>query len=368
MRPYRDRPVVVIGAGPYGLSISAHLTGAGVAHRVFGRPMETWTTGMPAGMLLKSAAMASSLSDPEGSFTLQAFCAENGVAYHPYDMALPVNLFAAYGQAFQRRFVPHLEEQVVTGLTRGETGFEVTLADRTTVDASRVVIATGIRRFAHVPEVLGGLAQGQVSHSAECGDLRHLRGLEVAVLGGGSSAVDVAAALHRVGAKPTLVARRPALRFPPTNGLRRWHHGLRAPMTPLGPGWTKVMACKGPLVFHRMPAEFRAKVLGKYLGPSPTLSVRETIETEVNLVLGARVTRAESVEGRVALSLDQHGRERHVTSDHVIAATGYKVDLARLGFVDRSLLHAVATHNAYPVLSASCAARPSARNAFPSTS
>ena len=42
--------VVVIGAGPYGLSISADLRSLGVDHRVFGRQMEMWREHMPAGM------------------------------------------------------------------------------------------------------------------------------------------------------------------------------------------------------------------------------------------------------------------------------------------------------------------------------
>ena len=46
--------VLVLGAGPYGLSISAHLRWLGIDHRVVGRPMEMWREHMPAGMNLKS--------------------------------------------------------------------------------------------------------------------------------------------------------------------------------------------------------------------------------------------------------------------------------------------------------------------------
>ena len=34
--------VLIVGAGPYGLSISAHLRGLAVDHRIVGRPMSTW--------------------------------------------------------------------------------------------------------------------------------------------------------------------------------------------------------------------------------------------------------------------------------------------------------------------------------------
>ena len=56
-----DCEVVVIGAGPYGLSAAAHLKSTGVSVRVFGKPMDFWATKMPAGMLLRSPRAASNI-------------------------------------------------------------------------------------------------------------------------------------------------------------------------------------------------------------------------------------------------------------------------------------------------------------------
>ena len=67
--------VAIIGAGPYGLSIAAHLKAAGVAARLFGASMQTWREAMPRGMFLKSEGFASSLSDPGDTFTLGHYCA-----------------------------------------------------------------------------------------------------------------------------------------------------------------------------------------------------------------------------------------------------------------------------------------------------
>jgi len=50
--------VVIIGAGPYGLSIAAHLKALGVDFRIFGSPMRTWLGHMPKGMRLKSEGFA----------------------------------------------------------------------------------------------------------------------------------------------------------------------------------------------------------------------------------------------------------------------------------------------------------------------
>ncbi len=44
---------IIIGAGPYGLSLAAHLRAAAIDHVIVGRPMESWRRSMPAGMALK---------------------------------------------------------------------------------------------------------------------------------------------------------------------------------------------------------------------------------------------------------------------------------------------------------------------------
>ena len=100
---------VIIGAGPYGLSLAAHLRAAGRSLRIFGAPMDFWSSHMPCGMRLKSEGFASDLYDPGGQFTLKAYCAGNNIPYR--DIGLPVKLdtFVAYGLEFQRRYVPDLE-------------------------------------------------------------------------------------------------------------------------------------------------------------------------------------------------------------------------------------------------------------------
>ena len=83
--------IAIIGTGPYGLSIAAHLRGAGLPFRIIGRVMETWREQMPEGMLLKSDGFASDLSDPRGEFKLHNYCAENSLPYHA--TCLPVKAF-----------------------------------------------------------------------------------------------------------------------------------------------------------------------------------------------------------------------------------------------------------------------------------
>src|SRR3974377_126570 len=86
----RNCAVAIIGSGPYGLSIAAHLRARRLDFRVFGSPMEFWLKHMPKGMHLKSEGFASSLYEPSGTFTLGAYCKERGIDYA--DLGIPVRL------------------------------------------------------------------------------------------------------------------------------------------------------------------------------------------------------------------------------------------------------------------------------------
>jgi len=71
--------VAIVGSGPYGLSIAAHLRAAGIPHRLFGQPMHTWVSCMPEGMVLRSEPFACSLWDPARKYTYNRFCATHGI-------------------------------------------------------------------------------------------------------------------------------------------------------------------------------------------------------------------------------------------------------------------------------------------------
>ena len=101
--------VAIIGAGPYGLSLAAHLSAGKVSYRIFGSPMSSWRN-MPNRTWLKSEGFASSLFDPESSLTLARYCQEHSLPYADVGLPVPIETFVAYGLEFQRRFVGRLEE------------------------------------------------------------------------------------------------------------------------------------------------------------------------------------------------------------------------------------------------------------------
>jgi cation diffusion facilitator CzcD-associated flavoprotein CzcO len=102
--------VIVVGAGPYGLSIASHLRAAHVRVEVFGEPMGFWRNNTPVGMRLVSTIGASDISDPHGEHSLAAFAAGTGTALAE---PLPAEVFTEYGLWFQRRAVPDVDERQV---------------------------------------------------------------------------------------------------------------------------------------------------------------------------------------------------------------------------------------------------------------
>src|SRR6266566_7392980 len=158
--------VAVIGAGPYGLSLAAHLRGAGADYRQFGKPMNLWRTAMPEGMFLKSQGFASNISDPEATHTLEAFCKATNRPYASYGLPVSLDTFVGYGQWFQSGLGLAVEEVLVTDMARRGGGFELHLDGGERVLARKVVVAIGVEHFAYVPDPLSELPSALCTHSS----------------------------------------------------------------------------------------------------------------------------------------------------------------------------------------------------------
>jgi thioredoxin reductase len=312
---------------------------------------------MPAGMLLKSDGFASSLSDPHAKGTLAAYCAERGIPYHDTDIPVSLDLFNDYALDFQQRFVPDLEDRQVVSLDKlgdGVRGFRIELDDGETLQADLVVGAVGITHFEQLPAELAQLPSALVSHSSAHHDLSAFAGRNVTVIGGGSSAVDIAALLYEAGATTSLVARRDSLRFfsPPNPGPRsRWQR-VRHPSTGLGPGWRSWLCENVPNLFGLLPGRTRLAIIRRHLGPKSGWAMKARLEAGVTVVLGQTIERAGEEDGRVRLVLrTAEGTQREILTDHVVAATGYSPDINRLEFLSESLRTSIRTHARMPVLS-----------------
>jgi thioredoxin reductase len=345
-------PVVIIGAGPYGLSIAACLNALGVPLRIFGEPMQSWRECMPQGMLLKSEGFASSLHDLERSFTLKAYCEEAGLPYQDVGDPVPLRRFVDYGLDFQRRLVPQLERHKITRLDKTGQTFTLTTSTGEKLTARRVIIASGISHFGYIPPDLVDAPPELVSHSSRHADLSGFRDQAVAVVGAGSSAVDIAALLHEAGADVHLIGRRSAIDFhEPSVEPRPLSQRIKAPRSGLGVGWRSRLCTDAPLLFHAMPEWFRLRVVKQHLGPAPGWFMKQRVVGRFPMHLATTLRHKEVKNGSMRLILDRRDSGRmSLEVAHVVAATGYRPVIRNLPFLSEDLLAKIARADEAPVL------------------
>ncbi len=346
--------VAIVGSGPYGLSLAAHLKAAGISFRIFGKPMSTWRDHMPKGMSLKSEGFASNLSAPDKDSTLEAWCAANGKAYSAQKTPVALEDFVAYADWFAKTYAPTLEQLNVINILRGDKGYTLTLESGAVAHARRVVMAVGITWFKSLPDELKHLPAARISHSFDHQTAEQFRGKDVVVLGAGASAIDTALCFHEAGARVKIVARSNEIRYhvPPGEEEPTIINQLQKPDTGIGPGWRSFFCVNAPLLFHRLPKKLRLEVTRRHLGPAPGWFTRDKVEGRIPTSLGMTLLDARLADGRVALDLaDDKGAKTTIIADHVVAATGYKPDLARLPFLDAELRGAIEQVEGTPALS-----------------
>jgi len=350
-----DTDVAVIGAGPYGLSISAHLSAQKTSHEIFGAPMDTWCNHMPPGMFLKSEGFASNLSEPAGEHTLERFCAESGRDYGRIAVPIRLDAYVRYGCWFQERVVPRLDRRLVQSVTRSRHGFELTLEGGERLGARKVIVATGVYGQSYIPPGLGRLPSGALTHTFDRFDPAGDGNDRALVIGAGQSALEAAVLISEKGGSATVVARTPRLKWNSRPGgierplRQRW----RRPESGLGEGRRQWASANHPLFFHAAPRGWRTDKAFAILGPAGAWWLRPRFEGRVKALLQRTIDSASYEEGLVELQCQGPDGDERLIGRRVIAGTGYRPRLDRLAFLDPRMLAAVTTLAGAPLLDTS---------------
>lgn len=337
----RQDPVVVVGAGPYGLAISAHLKGRGIETLTFGKPMEFWRN-MPPSMCLKSTYSSITISDPQRRFTQQRY-AESTTT--PVSEPVPLPFLLGYAEWFRQRNVPDIDETYVSSVARDGAGFRVTLADGREVKARQVVAASGVASFANIPSYARSLPKELVTHSQDHKDFTPFNGRRAVVVGSGESALETAALLHEAGAMVEVIARGPVIWINRglANKLTRRIFYPPSDVGPAGLSWV----VNYPGLFRMLPEDARLKIDRRSVRPSVAQWLRDRVEHKLRITENTEVTRAEPSGQGLTLTLSD-GTSREI--DHLFLGTGYAPDVERLTYLDPDLRARVIRNNGYTIL------------------
>lgn len=339
-----ETEIAVIGAGPHGLGATERLRAAGREVCVIGEPMSFWNT-MPEGLWMRSRRNGSSIGDVTGPLSMEGYTTATQAVVERH---LSLATFVEYGLWYQQQVAPDVIRRQVVQLERRGAGFQLTFNDGTHLQATRVLVATGIAEFTRRPALLRQLPTDLASHVADHRDYERFRGKSVAIIGAGQSALESAALMHEGGAEVEVLARQPQVHYLHgdglIDGLGRLSPLFYAP-TDVGPiGISRLVAT--PDVFRRLPRPLFDVIAARAIRPAGASWLKPRLP-KVPVTAGASVTDALADHDKLDLQLS-NGTRRRV--DHLLFATGYDVDIRRYPFLDRALADQIRCADGYPVL------------------
>jgi thioredoxin reductase len=347
------KEVVVLGAGPYGLSAAAHLLAAGVEPYVIGQSMAFWKENMPGKMFLRSKDEASNIAAPQKHLSFKAY--EKTLGRRISD-PVPIEDFVAYGDWFQKQVAPNLDTRRVQNVSHDGGIFNLTFEDGDRIQAKSLILALGIGPFYQRPEQFAAIPQELAPHSAELNDFSRFRGKRVAVIGKGQSALEYAALMHETQAQVEVITRAPALIFRPYAWRKHFFRKMTSgpllplsyriiPPTDLG-DWRTSRKMAHPELFQKQTREHQLFLINACARPIGAYWLQPRLKG-VRIRTSVTVTKA-VVDGK-GLKLDlSDGTVDRV--DYVVLATGYKIDISKYRILDSALQAQIQRADGYPVL------------------
>jgi cation diffusion facilitator CzcD-associated flavoprotein CzcO len=331
-----ETPLLVIGAGPYGLSTAACAQEHGIETVTVGRPMSFWREHMPEGMFLRSGVDWH--LDAGGVHTLRAFVEERAIPESDLD-PIPVRTFVDYSEWFRQMKRIAVREELVTALVKADGRFEATLAGGDRIVADAVVCAPGIRHFTNLPDWAASVPAGLGVHSCDLVRFAELAGARVLIVGGRQSAYEWAALIQEHGAERVdLVHRHDVPRFERVS----WEFvDAHVENTTKVPGYWRSLPETERKRIDRQFWEVGRLTLEHWL--TPRLEGKT-----IHWWPGTEVVETGASDSEQQLQVVLSNSER-LTVDRVVFASGYRADLTRVPYL-ASLVGDIQRTDGFPVL------------------
>lgn len=334
-------PLLIIGAGPFGLSLSAYARGRNIDHVVVGKAMDFWKSHMPQNMYLRSDCDWH--YDPFNEDTIEQYL--ETLNLKPADVEpLALDFYLGYCEWFQQQKGIKAEPAWVQQLNYvpdSSPYYKAILQDGRTLTATNVALALGFRYFKNIPEPYATLfPPDRVAHTCDFVDLTKLKDKCVLIIGGRQSAFEWAALINEQDAAAVYLSyRHPTPAFAEADWS--WVPSIVDGMVD-NPGWFRGLAAEEKeQVVKRMWGEGRLKL-------EPWLAKRITQE-RIHLFPETQVTDCRELSGG-ELEVTLNDGTTFVV-DQIILATGYKVNVNQIPFlVNSNILEQLETLNGFPVL------------------
>ncbi len=333
--------LLIIGAGPFGLSLAAEAQHLGINYIIVGKPMGFWQENMPDGMFLRSACDWH--LDPSNQDTIEAYLQTQGLTsadVEPLSLAFYLDYAAWFQDQQGIEPVPMFVQQLDV-FPEKTPRFRATMADGSTIHADTVAIAPGFKPFKNEPaELVAHIPAGRYSHTCEHVDFNDMAGRRCLIVGGRQSAFEWTALLQEAGATAVHVVHRhdtPAF----AEADWSWVNPLVDAMLD-NPGWFRNLTpSEKDAVNRRLWDEGRLKV-------EPWLAER-VLTDRVQLWPNSFITACDEMpDGTLSVTLNNGTT---LTVDHIILATGYRVNINQVSFLAQgNILDNLATADGYPLL------------------
>jgi len=300
-------------------------------------------------MILRSPWQGSHISNLE-AISLDRFAELHRIA--PVSN-IPLADFVRYGLWVQAQAAEPVDRRSVECVDKTADGFELLLEDGERISAKKVVIAAGILPFAYRPKAFASLPPLLASHSSDHDRLDHFAGREVLVIGGGQSALESTALLREAGASVKVIVRgsqihwlgrgrRMVRRLGPLQHLAEKVLYPPADVGPPGMNWM----ISTPLAYRQLPNRLQLRIAQRALRPAGSSWLRPRVDG-VSIEVDKEVISAGTCGHKACIRLND-GTETFV--DHVLLATGFRIDLARYRFLSPKLIRQICLVDGYPRL------------------
>ena len=331
-----DTQLLVVGAGPYGLSTAAFALEHDINTLVLGRPMGFWKGNMPAGMFLRSGLDWH--LDAAGIHTLEAYLEERGIAVGDVD-PIPIGVFLDYAEWFRTAKGIEVREKLTVDLDERDGRFTATLDSGEQILADAVVCAPGIRHYTMVPDWASDVAPERAAHTCDLVRFDDVAGQRVLIVGGRQSAYEWAALVREHGAaRIDIVHRHDVPRFERVSWSFVDEHVQR---TLSVPGYWRNLAASQQKEITQRFWEVGRLTLEHWLAPRLDW---EGIHRWPNVEVVRCGAAAAGDDLVVELSDSQQ-----LDVDRVIFACGYRADLSRVPYL-ATVLDRVEIRDGFPTL------------------